>query len=63
MIGSFICFLIALIIRITIGSLIGQFEFLSEWLPWLTGIVIALAIIFVIFVIAKLINVIKSKKK
>lgn len=63
MIGSFICFLIALIIRITIGSLVGQFEFLSEWLPWLTGIVIALAIIFVIFVIAKLINVIKSKKK
>ncbi len=60
MVKSFIVFFIALIIRITLGSLTSKFQFLRTWITCLNCIVIGCAVIFIITVV---INIINAKKK
>lgn len=60
-IGSFVCFVVAIILRITLGSLTDKFEFLESWLPYFNYIIIGFAVITVIFIIVVLIKVIKKK--
>ena len=56
MIGSFIIFLIALILRITLGTLTGKFVFLKSWLPYFNIVVIACAVVFAVFVIIAIVK-------
>lgn len=60
-IGSFVSLVIAIILRITLWSLTGKFEFLESWLKWFDYIIIVFAVITVIFVIIALVKVIKKK--
>lgn len=59
-ISSGILTLMAVILRITLGSLTDKFEFLESWLRWFNYTIIGFAVIFVIFVIVVLIKTIKK---
>lgn len=60
-IGSGIMLFIAIILRITLGSLTDKFEFLIGWLPYFTYAIIGFAVITVIFVIVAIIKSITKK--
>ena len=59
-ISSGILTLMAVILRITLGSLTDKFEFLESWLRWFNYLIIGFAVITVIFVIVVLIKTIKK---
>ena len=59
-ISSGILTLMAVILRITLGSLTDKFEFLESWLRWFNYLIIGFAVITVIFVIVVLIKTIKN---
>ena len=59
-VGSGVLLFIAVILRITLGSLTEKFEFLGNWLKYFNYTIIALAIITVIFIIATIIKTIKK---
>lgn len=59
-ISSGILTLMAVILRITLGSLTDNFEFLESWLRWFNYLIIGFAVITVIFVIVVLIKTIKK---
>lgn len=61
MIATFVIFLITIILRITIGSLVGDFPFLANFEQVLTYLVIGMFVLFVIFTVVELIN--KFRKK
>lgn len=61
MIATFIIFLITMLLRITIGSLVGKFAFLANFEQVLTYLVIGTFILFVVFTVVELI--IKFRKK
>ncbi len=56
MVGSFIVLVIGFLLHLILVSLVPMFDFLAGWTPWTLGAVIALAVIFVIFTIVKLIR-------
>ena len=59
-ISSGILTLMAVILRITLGSLTDKFEFLESWLRGVNYLIIGFAVITVIFVIVVLIKTIKK---
>ena len=60
MIASIIIFVVMLIVRILFGYLATIYDFLKSWLPWFTGLTIALGFVAVIFIVIK---IVKAAKK
>ena len=48
------------VVRIVIEALSHKFPLLVSWIPWATGIVIAMAVVFVLAAIIKIVKMIKK---
>ena len=57
MISSLICLIIAIAVRMAVGELSKNYEFLVEWLPILNYVVAGVAIFFVVICVIKVIKV------
>ena len=60
MIASIISFVLMLIVRILFGYLATVYDYLKSWLPWFTGLTVALGVVAVVFIVIKIIKAIKS---
>ncbi|MDE7440060.1 MAG: hypothetical protein K2N23_06100 [Clostridia bacterium] len=61
MIGSFVCLCIAVILRITLGSLTDKFEFLESWLKYFNYACIVFAVVTAIFICIAIFKAIRKK--
>lgn len=60
MLSITISLVLLVVVRIVIEALSDKFPLLISWIPWANGIVIAMAVVFVLAAIIKLVKLIKK---
>jgi len=60
LIGSFICLVISIILRITLQSLAPKFTFLNSWLIWFTVIIIVMAVVCALLIVIAIVKAVRK---